>query len=322
MSEPAQLGVRTRPVLGSLRAPVQRRLYTSVTRPPAQILNPPERPVTTAPPPPRDSQPQATSASVVSPLINHTNFAPQYIPPSSQENYKVVLPPKRGIRGWIARYTKLQLLLILLAFALLAAGAVVVLQTRSTNAKATAQVKALSQKVNAKTTNSSAVPSATKPSASEVAAYTVAPNLPKLLKIPKIGVDARILQVGVTSSGALAAPPNIYDTAWYTGSAEPGQPGATLIDGHVSSWTSHGVFYSLKNLAAGDSIQIVKGDNTVVNYQVVQTQAYPSNNVNMYAAITPVVAGKSGLNLITCTGQVIKGTSEFNQRLIVFAEQV
>ena len=43
---------------------------------------------------------------------------------------------------------------------------------------------------------------------------------------------------------------------------------------------------------------------------------------NMQAAITPVTAGKSGLNLITCAGQVKAGTSEFSKRVIVFAEQM
>lgn len=171
-------------------------------------------------------------------------------------------------------------------------------------------------------TNNSPVISTVKPSAKAVAAYAVAPNYPKYLKIPSIGVDSIVGQTGLTSSGALGTPSNVFYTDWYTGSALPGQPGATLIDGHVSSWTSHGVFYNLHLLKAGDAIQIVRGDNSVVNYQVVSTQTYNSNNVNMQAAITPVVPGVSGLNLITCTGQVIKGTSEFNERIIVFAKQV
>ena len=150
----------------------------------------------------------------------------------------------------------------------------------------------------------------------------MAPNLPRYLKIPKLGVDARVLQVGVTKTGALGTPNNVFDTAWYTGSAEPGQPGATLIDGHVSSWTSHGVFYGLKTLVPGDAIQIVRGDGTVFNYQVVKTQIYSAGNVNMQAAITPITPGIPGLNLITCTGDVIPGTSTFNERIIVFAQQV
>jgi sortase (surface protein transpeptidase) len=202
-------------------------------------------------------------------------------------------------------------------------GIMASLQTIRTNHNAAAQVAALARKANnPANAGNSVVPGTTKPSSAAVSNYVVAPNLPRYLKIPKLGVDARVLQTGVTSAGALGTPPNVYDTAWYTGSAEPGQPGATLIDGHVSSWTTDGVFYGLRTLQPGDDIQIVRGDGTVFNYQVVKTVTYPDNGVNMQAAMTPVTPGTSGLNLISCTGDVIPGTSLFNARIVVFAEEV
>ncbi|HUY85230.1 MAG TPA: class F sortase [Candidatus Dormibacteraeota bacterium] len=204
-------------------------------------------------------------------------------------------------------------------------GLVVSLQALETNHNVTAQVSALGKKPKPPTTTgqpAAAVPSTSKPAGSSLSQYTVAPDLPRYLKIPKLGVYTRVLQVGLTKDGALGTPNNVYDTAWYTGSAKPGQAGATLIDGHVSSWTAHGVFYGIKTLVAGDAIQIVRGDGAILNYQVVKTQVYSADNVDMQAAVTPVTAGKPGLNLITCTGQVKPGTSEFNERVIVFAQQV
>lgn len=193
---------------------------------------------------------------------------------------------------------------------------------QAVHAQAIKLTAAANKAASSPTGNANPAISTVKPSAKAVAAYAVAPTLPKYLKIPAIGVYARILQVGILANGALGTPNNVYDTAWYTGSAQPGQPGATLIDGHVSSWTSNGVFYNLHKLVAGDTIQIVKGDNSVINYQVVNTQTYNSNNVNMQAAITPVDPSVSGLNIITCTGDVIKGTSQFDKRVIVFAKEV
>lgn len=163
------------------------------------------------------------------------------------------------------------------------------------------------------------VPSSLKPSNYSIANYMVAPSLPRYIIIPSLGVKARVLSVGVTTSGALQTPDNVYDTAWYNESSLPGQPGAMLIDGHVSSWTAHGVFYGIKNLKAGDVISIQRGDGTIFNYKVVKNQVYPSGNVNMTSAMTPVVAGQPGLNLITCTGDVIPGTSQFNERIVVYA---
>jgi len=210
-----------------------------------------------------------------------------------------------------------------LVFAL---GLGVSLQALLTNRDASAQVAALSKQVDSQSGggsgDNSSLPSTTKPSSQAVSNYAVAADLARYLEIPKLNVYARVTQVGVTTSGALGTPNNVFDTAWYSGSAKPGQPGATLIDGHVSSWTTHGVFYNIKHLVKGDNIRIVRGDGVVINYQVVKTQVYNANDVDMQAAVTPITPGKSGLNLITCTGQVQKGTSEFNQRVIVFAQQV
>jgi sortase (surface protein transpeptidase) len=223
-------------------------------------------------------------------------------------------------RSW--RPLALQTTLVGMAVVVFIVGMASSLQTLKTNHDASAQVAALVKKANSSKNVDSVIPSTTKPSSSAVSQYTVAPDLPRYLKIPKLGVDARVLQVGVNASGALGTPTNIYDTAWYTSSAKPGQPGATLIDGHVSSWTSHGVFYGIKTLEPGDNIQIERGDGTIFNYQVVETQIYPAGNVNMQAAMTPITPGVPGLNLITCTGNVIKGTNSFSERVVVFAKQV
>ena len=98
------------------------------------------------------------------------------------------------------------------------------------------------------------VPSTTPIPKSTVAAYSVAPNLPKYLIIPKLYVDSRVLSVGVTSSGAVGVPDNIYDTAWYNESSAPGQPGAMLIDGHISSWSGLQLEYFMDFLSSSLAI--------------------------------------------------------------------
>jgi LPXTG-site transpeptidase (sortase) family protein len=163
---------------------------------------------------------------------------------------------------------------------------------------------------------------ATKPiSRSAVDNYHVPPTQPKYIIIPKLNVKAIVLALGTTSSNQIQAPPNVFETGWYDRSSLPGQAGAMLIDGHVSSWTSHGVFYGLKKLVTGDEIQIVRGDGVVFNYYVVKDQIYNSTDVDMTAVLTPLDPQRPGLNLITCDGSVITGTNEFNERIVVFAEQ-
>jgi LPXTG-site transpeptidase (sortase) family protein len=166
---------------------------------------------------------------------------------------------------------------------------------------------------------SHAVPSTTKPIPSAFDSYTVAANLPRYIFIPKLSVQAIIRPLGLTTTGQLATPDNVYDTGWYKKSSTPGQPGATVINGHVSSWTTNGVFYGLKTLQPGDAIQVERGDGTMVNYSVIKKQVYSYQQVDMSALLSPVDAGKSGLNLITCTGDVIKGTNDFTERIVIFA---
>lgn len=156
----------------------------------------------------------------------------------------------------------------------------------------------------------------------DVNAYQVAASMPRKISIPKIEAEARILKLGVTASGAMAAPANIFDTGWYDQSSKPGEAGAMLIDGHVHGPTKPGVFHQLKTLKPGDEIAVERGDGQLFNYKVVSLKTYPADSVDMMgAALTPVTAGKPGLNLITCAGELDKTTNHYKDRLVVFAEQ-
>ena len=170
-------------------------------------------------------------------------------------------------------------------------------------------------------TNHSA-PSAHRPSQQEISSYTVAPTLPRFITIPAINVPkTRVRILGLTKNNQIAVPDNIYDTGWFEGSAKPGQAGAMFIYGHVSSWQANGIFYNLHKLKPGDNVTVTRGDNKTFTYQVVSSKIYPYNNVNMHEVLSPIKPGTPGLNLMTCTGKVIKGTSEFNERLVVFTRQ-
>jgi LPXTG-site transpeptidase (sortase) family protein len=170
--------------------------------------------------------------------------------------------------------------------------------------------------------NNSSAPSTTRPRASAFASHKVAADLARYIFIPKLNVVAMVGSVGLTKTGAIGTPGNVFMTAWYNGSSKPGQSGATVIDGHVSSWTTNGVFYNLHKLLPGDNIKIERGDGTMFTYIVNKVQYYPSNNVDMAGVLAPVDPAKPALTLITCAGAVIKGTNEFSERIVVYSEQI
>lgn len=168
---------------------------------------------------------------------------------------------------------------------------------------------------------SPAAPQTIKPTPSAFNSYQVPALDPRYISIPKINVKAIVTAAGLTSNGAIGTPNNVFNTAWYNRSSKPGQPGAVLIDGHVSSWTTNGVFYNLRMLSVGDSIQIERGDGTIITYTVAKVQTYTAEAINMAKILAPIDPAKPGLNLITCAGDVIKGTNEFDKRIVVYSTQ-
>lgn len=223
-----------------------------------------------------------------------------------------------------ALYRKVGLLpaiLFVAAAAVLIAGAIVAWRQWQNNQQKVAEIKHSQYRANhGHATGKN--PSTERPTRSAFAQHQVAPKEPRYIYIPKIGVKAMVKQVGLTEDGALGAPANIYNTAWYSGSAKPGQPGATVIDGHVSYWRDEGVFADLDQLTKGDLVKIERGDGAKLTYKVVAKQVYPYDHVDMQKALSPIGSARTGLNLITCTGQVVGDSNNFNQRLVVFTKLV
>ena len=156
-----------------------------------------------------------------------------------------------------------------------------------------------------------------------VSAWTVAPNMPRYLSIPKLGTQARVLEVGRTEDNKVDAPQTIYDAGWYNGSSRVGSgKGAALIDGHVSGYTSSGVFYNLKNLVKGDVVEVEMGNGKVYSYKVEHHEVVSLEDVDMAKALRPFDPSKEGLNLMTCGGSFNYETENYNERVIVYTSRV
>lgn len=154
------------------------------------------------------------------------------------------------------------------------------------------------------------------------AAYTVPSDQPRYIFIPKLGVNARVMSVGVNSKGNIDTPANLNDTAWYDGSAKPGQEGQVFIDGHTSfSSTINAAFNNLGQLQEGDQITIEKGNGEKINYQVKTVKTVAADEVDMGEALNPPEGATKGLTLMTCTGTFNYQTQTADQRLIVYAVQ-
>lgn len=209
-------------------------------------------------------------------------------------------------------------LLMLLAFIVFSVGAVISLHQYQEN-KAAVKDSQAEPLAAAPFTNSPA-PATDKPQKSAFESYYVAADEPRYIFIPKIDVRAMVKHVGLDAAGRIGAPANVHDAGWYAKSAKPGQTGAMVIDGHLSSWDTDGIFYNLKQLKVGDLISIERGDGQTFDYKIIKTSTYNVAEVDMASVLKAANPDRPGLNVITCAGSVIKGTNDFDKRLVVFTE--
>lgn len=160
------------------------------------------------------------------------------------------------------------------------------------------------------------------PTSTEVAEYTVAADKPRYFSIPSLGLkNARVIEIGLKSSGELSAPYNIYDVGWYDASALPGSDKVSVMDGHSGS-NGLGVFGKLPRIEIGAEILVEMGDGRLYTYRVVETAVKKLGdeaNDYMVNVFTPLEPGKGTLSLITCTGDYLLTQRTFSHRFFLRA---
>jgi sortase A len=151
------------------------------------------------------------------------------------------------------------------------------------------------------------------------ASPTPTPGVPKSFSIPNIGVTAHIESVGLDSEKRMDVPENVQDVAWYDLGARPGAIGSAVIDGHLDTQTgAPAVFYYLKNLKDGDTIQITDQNGKTYTFRVTNVTTYPYDQLPLKDIFAS--ADKPHLNLITCGGTWDKVKKNYSNRTVVYAE--
>jgi sortase (surface protein transpeptidase) len=143
---------------------------------------------------------------------------------------------------------------------------------------------------------------------------------PRSIRIPAIGVSARLVALGLNPDRTLEVPRRWADAGWYTGGPRPGQRGPAVIAGHVDSMSGPAVFYRLGELRRGALVRIRRADGSTVTYGVEGVERWPKNRFP-----TDRVYGRtarSTLRLITCGGTFDKATGHYLDNVIVYATRV
>jgi hypothetical protein len=148
-------------------------------------------------------------------------------------------------------------------------------------------------------------------------------SLPVSVDIPAIGVDSRLLRVGVNRNGTIQVPSlftRAGEAAWYKYSATPGQIGASVIEGHVDTYQGPAVFFRLGALRPGDRVEVKLADGVTAIFRVTGVRQYAKSR---FPAETIYRArGYAALHLITCGGAFDYATRNYLSSIVVFASLV
>lgn len=148
-----------------------------------------------------------------------------------------------------------------------------------------------------------------------------AQNDPKYISIPSTGTEGFLQNVGVDQNKAVAVPNNIYLAGWFNQTPRPGEPGNSVIDGHVTGRVNKGIFEKLTSAKVADIITIEFGDGSTKRFQIVKSVAVPTKDAP--AVIFSQEAGiDRQLTLVTCTGAWDAKINQYTERLIVIAKAI
>ncbi len=137
------------------------------------------------------------------------------------------------------------------------------------------------------------------------------------IRIPRIGVDANTIGLGLQADGSIEVPQDFDETGWWRDGPEPGEVGAAVLLGHVDSFDGPAVFFDLESLQVGDVIHIDRADGSTVSYAVDRIEQHAKD-----AFPTDAVYGKTEdmqLRLVTCGGDFDQDERSYQDNLIVFA---
>ena len=155
--------------------------------------------------------------------------------------------------------------------------------------------------------------------ASDPKARPLARSAPVKIGIPRIGVNAPVMKLGRDADGTVQVPPLAAHNlaGWYRYGPSPGQRGPAVILGHVDSTTGISVFYYLKNLHAGDALDVTLADGTVARFAVDGLQKVAKDAFPTATIYGPVPAPE--VRLITCGGDFDRSSGHYRDNVVVFA---
>lgn len=143
---------------------------------------------------------------------------------------------------------------------------------------------------------------------------------PQRIRIPSIGVDADVTDLGLNPDGTLEVPQDFSNTGWFSKGSRPGQYGASVIAGHIDSTDGPAVFFRLRELGEGDDIVVESPDGRTVTFRVETVEQFPKDAFPTKRVYS--FTREPTIRLVTCGGPFNETIGHYEDNIIAFARRV
>ncbi|MCF3964077.1 sortase domain-containing protein [Streptomyces fuscigenes] len=159
-------------------------------------------------------------------------------------------------------------------------------------------------------------------------------SAPVRLRVPALGLTARVIPLGLDATGALEVPgfADAAEAGWYALGPRPGQPGPAVFVGHRDAPDNtyvagrrvgatrlvDGAFARIGRLGPGDRVEVERGDGTRIVFRVTRVDTYATRHFPTSRVYGPTPDPE--LRLITCGG-VIAPDGHWDANVVVSARE-
>lgn len=146
---------------------------------------------------------------------------------------------------------------------------------------------------------------------------------PERIMVESLGIDLKVVPVGVDDAGRLETPENWNEAGWYHKGAKPGEVGDLLINAHYDdNYGRPAAFWKLKNVNVGDKVSVLDSYGRVFDYKVAEVYYLDINDPDRGKVFEPFKEGVPVMTAITCGGVWSYTQGTYDKRLVVNAELI
>lgn len=142
--------------------------------------------------------------------------------------------------------------------------------------------------------------------------------VPVALRIASVGVDARVVPVGLErGTNGVSVPADVWTVGWYRFGPSPGEAGSSLLVGHVdSAEQGAGAFFRLGRLRPGARIVVRFAGGSTASFTAVARRWYRKGRLPTRVFDR---AGPPVLTLVTCGGAFDAATGHYANNVAIYA---